>query len=42
MMYCCENNIVQAEDNNANEIDKMFYMLWNIIASCEDKHNYEV
>lgn len=28
-----ENNIVQVKYNNANEIDKMTYMLWNIIAS---------
>ena len=41
MMYCCENNIVQAEDNNANEIDEMAYMLWDIYVSYESKHIWE-
>jgi hypothetical protein len=27
------NNLVQEEDNNANEIDEMPSMLWDIIAS---------
>ena len=33
-----ENNIVQEKDNNANIIDEMASMLWDIIASCESKH----
>jgi len=32
------NNLVQAKDNNANVIDEMAFMLWDIIASCESKH----
>jgi hypothetical protein len=28
-----ENNLVQEEDNNANEIDEMSSMLWDIIVS---------
>jgi hypothetical protein len=29
------NNLVQAKDNNANGINGMASMLWDIIASCE-------
>jgi hypothetical protein len=32
------NNLVQAKDNNANRINEMTSMLWDIIASCESKH----
>ena len=32
------NNIVQEKDNNANKVDEMTFMLWDIIASCESKH----
>jgi hypothetical protein len=32
------NNLVQAKDNNANGINEMAPMLWDIIASCESKH----
>jgi hypothetical protein len=32
------NNLVQAKDNNANGINEMASMLWDIIASCESKH----
>jgi len=32
------NNLVQAQDNNANGIDEMASMLWDIMASCESKH----
>jgi hypothetical protein len=28
MIYCCGNNLVQAEANNANGFDEMAYMLW--------------
>ena len=28
-----ENNIVQEKDNNANGVDKMASMLWDIIVS---------
>jgi hypothetical protein len=28
MIYCCGNNLVQAETNNANGFDEMAYMLW--------------
>jgi hypothetical protein len=41
-MYCCikdyENNLVQAKDNDANGINEMDSMLWDIIASCESKY----
>jgi hypothetical protein len=36
------NNLVQAKDNNANGINEMAYMLWNIIASCESKHTWQM
>ena len=29
------SNLVQAKDNNANGINEMTSMLWDIIASCE-------
>jgi hypothetical protein len=29
------NNLVQEEDNNANRVDEMTSILWDIIASCE-------
>ena len=32
------NNLVQTKDNNANGINEMAFMLWDIIASCESKH----
>ena len=32
------SNLVQAKDNNANGINEMASMLWDIIASCESKH----
>ena len=32
------NNLVQAKDNNANGINEMVFMLWDIMASCESKH----
>ena len=31
------NNLVEAKDNNANGINEMAFMLWDIIASCESK-----
>ena len=36
------NNLVQAKDNNANGINEMAYMLWDIIASCESKHVWQM
>jgi hypothetical protein len=32
------NDLVQAKDNNANGINEMASMLWDIIALCESKH----
>ena len=32
------NNLVQAKDNNANGINEVASMLWDIIVSCESKH----
>ena len=37
-----ENNLVQAKDNNANRINEMALMLWDIIASCESKHIWQM
>ena len=36
------NRLVQAKDNNANGINKMSFMLWDIIASCESKHIWQM
>ena len=36
------NNLVQAEDNNTNGIDEMTSMLWDIIASFESKHIWQM
>ena len=36
------NNLVRAKDNNANGINEMAYMLWDIIASCESKHVWQM
>ena len=36
------NNLVQAQDNNANGINEMAYMLWDIITSCESKHTQQI
>jgi hypothetical protein len=33
-----ENNLVHVKDNSANQIDEMASMLWDIIASCGNKH----
>ena len=38
----CGNNLVQAKDNNANGINKMTFMLWDIIGSCESKHIWQM
>ena len=35
-----ESSLVQAKDNNANGINEMASMLWDIIASCESKHTW--
>ena len=32
------NNLVQAKDNNANRINEIAFILWDIITSCESKH----
>jgi len=32
------NNLVQAKDNNANGINVMASILWDITASCESKY----
>jgi hypothetical protein len=36
------NNLVQVKDNNANRINEMASMLWDIIASCESKHIWQM
>ena len=36
------NNLVQAKDNNANRISEIASMLWDIIASCESKHIWQM
>ena len=36
------NNLVQAKYNNANGINEMAYMLWDIITSCESKHLWQM
>jgi hypothetical protein len=46
IVYCYTedygNNIVEAKDNNANGINEMAFMLWDIIASCESKHIWKM
>ena len=37
-----ENNLVEAKDNNANGVDKMASMLWDIIVSWESKHIWQM
>ena len=39
MMCCYINNIVQAQDNNANGIYAKAYLLWDFNDLCESKHN---
>jgi hypothetical protein len=36
------NNLVQEKDNNANGINEMASMLWDIIVSCESKHIWQM
>ena len=36
------NNIVQVKDNNANGVDEMASVLWDIIASYESKHIWQM
>jgi hypothetical protein len=36
------NNLVQEEDNNANGIDEMDSILWDIRVSCESKHIWQM
>ena len=38
----CGNNLVQAKYNNANRINETAFMLWDIIASCESKHIWQM
>ena len=46
IMYCCVGRLweqsVQAKDNNANRINEMASMLWDIIASWENKHIWQM
>jgi hypothetical protein len=35
-------NLVQAKDNNANGINVVASILWDIIASCESKHIWQI
>ena len=37
MMRCCVNNLVQAQDNNANGIYVKAYLLWDFHVLCESK-----
>ena len=37
MMCCCINNLVQAQDNNANGIHAKAYLLWDFYVLCESK-----
>ena len=36
------NNLVQEIDNNANGVDEMASMLWDIIVSWESKHIWQM
>ena len=36
------NNLVQEKDNNANGVDEMASMLWDIIVSWESKHIWQM
>ena len=36
------NNLVQAQDNNANGINEMAYIRWDIMTSCESKHSWQI
>ena len=38
-MCCCINNLVQAQDNNANGIHANAYLLWDFNDLCETKHD---
>jgi hypothetical protein len=35
------NNLIQVKDNNANGINGMTSVLWDIIPSCESKHIWQ-
>jgi hypothetical protein len=37
-----ENNLVQANNNNANGINEMTSMLWDMTASYESKHIWQM
>ena len=37
-----ENNLAQVKDDNANEIYRMASILWDIIASYESKHIWQM
>ena len=38
VMCYCINNLVQAQDNNANGIHANTYLLWDFYVLCESKH----
>ena len=38
MMCCGINNLVQAQDNNANGIHAKAHLLWDFNVLCESKH----
>jgi hypothetical protein len=46
IMYCCIGRSCKqstsSKDNNANRINEMASMLWDIIASCESKHIWQM
>jgi hypothetical protein len=37
-----KTNLVQAQENNANGIDEMTSMLWDIMTSCESRHIWQM
>ena len=47
VVYCCigrswKQSSSSKRHNNANGINDMAYMLWDIIASCESKHVWQM
>jgi hypothetical protein len=36
------NNLVQQEDKNANGVDEMSYVWWDIMTSCEGRHIWKM
>jgi hypothetical protein len=37
-----ENNLVQQEDKNANGVDEMSSVWWDIMTSCEGRHIWKM